>query len=44
MSNPMVMSTEELATIYHIPSSAIGTPGLRRIQSATGEAPANLPT
>jgi hypothetical protein len=40
----MVMSTEELATIYHIPSSAIGTPGLTRIQSATGEAPPNLPT
>lgn len=40
----MVMSTEELATIYHIPSSGVGTPGLARIQSATGEAPANLPT
>lgn len=44
MSNPMVMSTEELATIYHIPSSAVGAPGLKRIQSPTGEAPANLPT
>lgn len=44
MSNPMVMSTEELATIYHVPSSTVTTPGLRRIQSATGEAPANLPT
>lgn len=44
MSNPMVMSTEELATIYHIPSSTVGAPGLRRIQSTTGEAPANLPT
>ncbi len=40
----MVMSTEELATIFHIPSLAVGTPGLERIQSATGEAPANLPT
>ncbi len=40
----MVMSTEELATVFHIPSSAIGTPGLVRIQSATGEAPSNLPT
>jgi hypothetical protein len=43
MPDPMVMSTEEIATIYHIPSSTIETPGLRRIQSATGEAPANLP-
>ncbi|MFZ2167810.1 MAG: hypothetical protein WAV50_02985 [Minisyncoccia bacterium] len=40
----MVMSTEELATIYHIPSASIETPSLGRIQSATGEAPANLPT
>ncbi len=39
-----VMSTEELATIYHIPSRAVETPSLGRIQSATGEAPANLPT
>lgn len=43
MPDPMVLSTEELATIYHIPSSVIQTPGLRRIQSATGEAPADLP-
>jgi len=40
----MVMSTEELATVFHIPSRAIETPGLERIQSATSEAPANLPT
>jgi hypothetical protein len=39
----MVMSTEELATVYHIPSRSIETPGLTRIHSATGEAPANLP-
>ncbi len=44
MTNPMVMSTEELATIYHIPSSSIETPSLGRIQSPTGGAPANLPT
>ncbi len=40
----MVMSTEEIATIFHIPSSSVGTPGLERVQSATGEAPPNLPT
>lgn len=39
----MVMSTEELATVYHIPSSGVETPGLARIQSATSEAPPNLP-
>lgn len=40
----MVMSTEEIATLFHIPSRAIPTPSLARIQSATSEAPANLPT
>ena len=40
----MVMSTEELATIYHIPSRSVESPSLGRIQSATGEAPSNLPT
>lgn len=40
----MVMSTEELATVFHIPSHSVETPGLERIQSATGEAPPNLPT
>ncbi len=44
MKDVMVMSTEELATIYHIPSLAVETPSLQRIQSATGEAPPNLPT
>ncbi|MCX6790377.1 MAG: hypothetical protein NTV60_02500 [Candidatus Kaiserbacteria bacterium] len=38
-----VMSTEELATVYHIPSLAVETPSLGRVNSATGEAPANLP-
>jgi hypothetical protein len=44
MSDSMIMSTEELATIYHIPSLAVETPSLARITSATGEAPVNLPT
>ncbi len=39
----MVMSTEEIATIFHVPSLAVETPGLGRIQSATTEAPSNLP-
>lgn len=43
-ADAMVMSTEELATIFHIPSRAVETPSLGRIQSATSEAPANLPT
>lgn len=40
----MVLSTEELATIFHIPSSTISTPSLPRMQSSTSEAPSNLPT
>lgn len=39
----MVMSTEEIASLYHVPSSTITTPSLPRIQSTTTEAPANLP-
>jgi hypothetical protein len=39
----MVLSTEELATIYHIPTSGVSTPNLQRIQSTTSGAPANLP-
>lgn len=40
----MIMNTEELATLFHIPSSGITTPSLPRIQSSTAEAPSNLPT
>jgi len=40
----MVLSTEELATLFHIPSSTVSTPSLPRLQSSTSEAPSNLPT
>jgi len=43
-NDTMVMSTEELATVFHIPSRAVETPTLGRVQSATSEAPINLPT
>ena len=43
LEDSMIMSTEELATIYHIPSRAVESPSLPRVQSATQEAPANLP-
>lgn len=39
-----VMSVEEMATLYHVPSSSVTTPSLPRIQSTTSEAPSNLPT
>jgi hypothetical protein len=42
-SAPKIFTTEELATMYHIPSAAVITPGLARIPSTRGDAPANLP-
>ncbi len=39
----MIMSTEELATLFHIPASSVRTPTIPRIQSTTGAAPSNLP-
>ncbi len=38
-----VMTTEELATIFHFPGSVAQTPTMERIPSARGEPPANLP-
>jgi hypothetical protein len=40
----MILSTEELATLFHVPSAAIQTPTIPRIQSTTSGAPGNLPT
>jgi hypothetical protein len=39
----MVMTTEELATIYHFPSKDITVPGIARIPSRKAAAPSNLP-
>ena len=41
--SPKVMTTEELATIYHFPGKVVSTPGLGRIPSKRSEAPSNLP-
>lgn len=38
-----VMTTEELATIYHFPSRGVQAPGLDRIPARKFEAPPNLP-
>lgn len=42
-NKPLVMSTEELATIYHFPGSVAATPTLERVPSKRTAAPANLP-
>lgn len=39
-----VMSSEELASIYHIPGTSVTSPSLPRILSTRKEAPTNLPT
>ncbi|HET8580939.1 MAG TPA: hypothetical protein VFL98_00530 [Candidatus Paceibacterota bacterium] len=41
--DPFVMTSEELATICHFPSSTIQAPGLARIPATKAEAPSNLP-
>lgn len=38
-----VLSSEELATIYHLPGRVAETPTVGRIESKKGEPPANLP-
>lgn len=40
---PMVLNTEELATMYHFPGQVAETPTLDRIGSKRAEPPANLP-
>lgn len=41
--DPFILNTEELATLYHFPTSTTQTPTLDRVQSKKAEAPANLP-
>lgn len=39
-----ILNTEEIATLWHFPSSGVQTPGLNRLPSRRAEAPINLPT
>lgn len=40
---PFVLSSEELATIYHFPGAVATTPSFGRVDSKKAEPPANLP-
>lgn len=40
---PFVMTTEELATVFHLPGNVSRTPTLSRVQAKKVEPPANLP-
>lgn len=40
---PMTLNLEEIATLWHIPSSSVTTPGLKRIGSTKSSAPDYLP-
>lgn len=40
---PMILTTEEIATIYHLPGKVSETPTFKRIESKKAEAPGNLP-
>jgi len=43
-NKPFVLTTEELATIFHFPSGMVSqTPTLKRVESRKSEAPSNLP-
>lgn len=42
-STPLILNSEELATIYHFPGQVAQTPTLPRIPSKKVEAPSNLP-
>ncbi len=41
---PSMMTTEEIATLWHFPTSDVKTPGLNRVPSKSAGAPSNLPT
>ncbi len=43
VDGPKVMTTEELATVFHLPGKVVTTPSLGRIPSKRSEPPANLP-
>src|SRR3989344_3972089 len=40
---PFVLSSSELATVYHFPGTVVSSPAMSRIEAKKGSAPSNLP-
>ncbi|MEX0935117.1 MAG: hypothetical protein WDZ70_02230 [Candidatus Paceibacterota bacterium] len=43
-ASPFILTTEELATIYHFPGGVAQTPTFKRLDAKKGEPPSDLPT
>ena len=42
-TQPFVLNTEELATMFHFPGATVQTPTVARVPSKKSEAPSDLP-
>jgi hypothetical protein len=42
--DPLILTSEELASIYHFPGESVLAPGVEHIASSKSQAPVNLPT
>jgi hypothetical protein len=42
-TTPLIFSTEELATMFHLPGTVVTTPTLNRVDARKGDPPTNLP-
>lgn len=43
VKKPIILTTEELATVYHFPDMSVRSPMLPRVEAKKGEPPAGLP-
>lgn len=44
LSEPIVLNTEEMATLFHFPGKTVSSPAMPRMQAKQSEPPINLPT
>jgi hypothetical protein len=43
VSRPIVLNTEEMASLFHFPGAVVSSPTMPRMQSKQAEPPINLP-